>query len=202
MTVLILSLSVPIIVSSPSSTTGQLEGELARSLIGLEGNVVSYILSFAILGTLWARHHNMFYFVARVDRSLLWLNLLFLLTIGFIPFSTALLGRYYTLQIPVVLYGANLALSGIAMQFIWQHINKQKLMVGGSADERTMNRINRRLILGPVIYVLGIVFSWWNVDVSIAIYIVVLLFNVFAGTLGFWPGRDGRMAGSKSQETY
>jgi uncharacterized membrane protein len=31
----------------------------------------------------------------------------FLLTIGFLPFSTALIGRYYQEQLPVIIYGAN-----------------------------------------------------------------------------------------------
>ena len=60
----------------------------------------------------------MFHYVVRVDRFLLWLNILFLMTIGFIPFSTALVGHYFYLQIPLVIYGANLIATSITSMFL------------------------------------------------------------------------------------
>jgi uncharacterized membrane protein len=88
MTVLILSLSVPIVTSGslPSENS-----QLLSYLTSLLPDILSYVISFAILGTFWIRHHTMFHYVTRVDRVVLWLNILFLMTIGFIPFSTALI---------------------------------------------------------------------------------------------------------------
>src|ERR1700680_4108532 len=91
MTVLVLSLSVPIVTSTSLPAENS---QLFDELKGLIPDILSYVISFAILGTYWIRHHTMFHYVVRVDRVLLWLNILFLMTIGFIPFSTALIGRY------------------------------------------------------------------------------------------------------------
>jgi uncharacterized membrane protein len=44
------------------------------------------VLSFLVIGLLWMAHHNQFSFIARVDGVMMWLNLLFLLMIGLIPF--------------------------------------------------------------------------------------------------------------------
>jgi uncharacterized membrane protein len=45
----------------------------------------SCVLSFLVIGTYWIAHHQTFRYVASYDRTLLWLNLLFLLSISFIP---------------------------------------------------------------------------------------------------------------------
>jgi uncharacterized membrane protein len=62
------------------------------------------------LGIHWVGHHSLFHFVRRVDRDVLWLNLLFLLFITLLPFSTNLLSGNSPLHIPVAVYGANLLL--------------------------------------------------------------------------------------------
>jgi uncharacterized membrane protein len=94
MTVLVLTLSVPVITGGASNL------EVAFDILVLAPNIIGYVLSFLLLAVLWISHHNVFHYMTRVDRPLLWLNTLFLLTIGFLPFSTALTGKYLQLQVP------------------------------------------------------------------------------------------------------
>ena len=42
--------------------------------------IATFVLSFVVVGVYWVAHHNMLHFIERVDRSLLWLNLLLLLS--------------------------------------------------------------------------------------------------------------------------
>jgi TMEM175 potassium channel family protein len=145
MTVLILSLSVPIVTSSSLATENS---QLITSLRGLLPDILSYVISFAILGSFWIRHHTMFYFVTNVDRILLWLNIIFLLTIGFIPFSTALLGRYPTLELSLIIYGANLIATSMASQFLWIYAVRKKLVSRDTIDEENISRITSRMTAG------------------------------------------------------
>jgi uncharacterized membrane protein len=55
---------------------------------------LEYILSFLVIGTIWANHHSRFRFIARSDHVLLFLNTLFLMYVAFIPVTTALLSEY------------------------------------------------------------------------------------------------------------
>ena len=75
----------------------------------------SYAMSFVMLGVLWIGHHFQFQFIHRADRSLLWLNILFLLLITFLPFSTAVLGNYYDVPLAVALYGGTVVLAGTGL---------------------------------------------------------------------------------------
>jgi uncharacterized membrane protein len=182
MTVLILSLSVPIITSSSLATENS---QLLNSLQSLLPDILGYVLSFAILGSFWIRHHTMFNFVTKVDRVLLWLNIIFLLTIGFIPFSTALLGRYPMLQLSLVVYGANLIATSVTSQFVWRYAVKKKLVIHDTLDEEVVSRINTRLTIGPVSYFIAIIISFIDPLVTLAIYIITLLFLIVNTTTGF-----------------
>lgn len=182
MTVLVLSLSVPIITSKPLPAENM---QLASSLRSLLPDILSYMISFVILGAFWVRHHTMFHYVVKVDNRLLWFNIFFLMTIGFIPFSTALLGRYPSLQLSLIVYGANLIATSISSQFLWIYSTREKLIAPDTLNERAVGAINRRLTIGWVAYAVAMIISYFDPTVTLAIYIVTMFFFVFNTGYGF-----------------
>ena len=62
--------------------------ELTQELIALIPKFFTYFLSFMILGLLWFEHQMVSHYISRSDRAHIWLNLLFLMSISLIPFST------------------------------------------------------------------------------------------------------------------
>jgi uncharacterized membrane protein len=85
-TLLVLQLSLPVLSASAT------DAELTRHLVEMIPKLFAYVISFAVVGIFWVGHHGVFHFVVHADRTLLWLNNLFLLSVGFIPFPAALLG--------------------------------------------------------------------------------------------------------------
>ena len=84
-----------LILGIPIPNLTRIEDEQLRSrLINALHELIPYITSFATIGIIWLNHHAMFHAVERVDHPTLVLNLLLLLVVSFIPFPTALLGRY------------------------------------------------------------------------------------------------------------
>ena len=69
---------------------------LAHALANDWPHYVTYVVSFVTIGIIWLNHNAMFRRVASVDHALMSLNLLLLLTIGALPFSTALMAHYLT----------------------------------------------------------------------------------------------------------
>ncbi len=107
-TLLVLNLQVPQLAASVVSR------ELLPKLFELWPKLLIYVLSFVIVGIYWVAHHNTFNYIKRSDRFLLWLNLLLLLCIVFIPFPTALIGQYPEQQISVVIYGGTLVIGCVS----------------------------------------------------------------------------------------
>lgn len=54
----------------------------------------AYLLSFFIIGIIWVNHHGLIRSIALVDRTLLFLNLVLLLFVVLIPFTTATVAQY------------------------------------------------------------------------------------------------------------
>ena len=82
--------------------------------------IVMYVMSFIIIGLYWVSHHNSMQVVKKTDRGFLWLNILLLLCVSFIPFPTSLVGRYPFQAWPIIIYGITLIvcnLIGTAMMF-------------------------------------------------------------------------------------
>src|SRR5260370_1833164 len=142
MTVLVLSLSVPVIASS--ITGSQLSSEVVAGIEALWPNILGYVLSFLLLAVLWISHHSVFHYVTKVDRPLLWLNTLFLLTIGFLPFSTALIGRYPELQLPVIIYGADIIATSFCMLGIFSYSARNGLLVVPQHYAKVKQRMKAR----------------------------------------------------------
>jgi uncharacterized membrane protein len=178
MTVLVLSLSVPVIAS------GATNAEVATDIETLGPNILSYVLSFLLLAVLWISHHNIFHYMTRVDRPLLWLNTIFLLAIGFLPFSTALLGKYPMFQVPVVIFGANIIAISICMLGILSYSSRTGLLVVPEKDLRVMGRVRSRWRTGPVFYLAAILLSFISPQISFAAYVAILIFMVVQSI--FW----------------
>lgn len=81
------------------------EADLTRALLDLWPNLLAYVLSFSVIGILWQNHHALFRLVTQIDRTTVFLNLVLLAVIAFIPFVTSTLGTYPTLRPAAFLYG-------------------------------------------------------------------------------------------------
>jgi uncharacterized membrane protein len=117
MTLLVVDLAVPVLHHDSSVH------ELADQLNGEKENFISFFISFAVIGRYWLAHHAFFSQLARIDRALIGLNLVYLAFIAFLPFPTALLGEYFSNPLSVVIYAVNVAIvSGMeVVLFSWAH---------------------------------------------------------------------------------
>jgi uncharacterized membrane protein len=119
---------------------------------------VSFIYSFLVVGMYWIIHHNEMDLIKGTSRELLWLNLVFLLFIVFIPFSAALLGANWRLanddfwyeRIPILTYSANLILAGAALQATWLYASHRAYLLGERAVGSAVDDTTKRNLLIPI----------------------------------------------------
>lgn len=69
-------------------------GDLASRLGELWPNYLAYVISFLAIGIMWISHHSMLRRLASVDHAVLVANLLLLLCIVVLPFTTSLFATY------------------------------------------------------------------------------------------------------------
>ncbi len=86
-TLLVLDLHVPRLTALHGAP-------LAAVLLDQWPVYVAFMLSFLQVGVIWANHHSMFHYIHRTDHGLLVYNLLLLLCVAVLPFTTAILSEY------------------------------------------------------------------------------------------------------------
>ncbi|RFU39121.1 DUF1211 domain-containing protein, partial [Actinomadura logoneensis] len=114
----------------------------------------SYAVTFLVIGIAWIHHHNLFHRVARVDRTLLFLNLGLLATVSFLPLPTATLGEHLTrphAADAAVFYTLSMAASSAWFTLFWHHLARHPELMHEAA-RGTAGRARRRSLLGPVGY--------------------------------------------------
>ncbi len=70
------------------------DADFWRALLGTVPELLNFALSFLLLGLLWMVHVRQFEHVVAVDTPMLWLNVLRLLGVVFVPFATTLNNEY------------------------------------------------------------------------------------------------------------
>jgi uncharacterized membrane protein len=116
-----------------------------------------------------------------VDYSpkLIWLNLVFLLSIVLMPFSTGAFGEYSTpatihLKTPLIIYVANICFTGAMMFWLLAFVgNPSNALLDGSTDPVVIRDAKRRAALVPAIFALTIPVAFW--DAYVARYVPILI---------------------------
>ena len=146
---------------------------LQAKMIELLPTFVTYILTFVTLGIYWVGLHNEFHYIKRSDRMLLWISLFFLMFVSILPFTTGLLGRYPNLQLPYILYGTNLIIIGIINYALWTYATRHHRLTEHTVSVGLIRWIKRRIVVAPVICVIAIGASFYNLHLSLACYLLV-----------------------------
>lgn len=88
LTLLVIGIAVPTVEDVRSSR------QMWDVLIDLREEFVTFFVGFAVIGRYWLAHHRFVAVLAAVDTRLMAMNLVYLAFVAFLPFPTALVGRY------------------------------------------------------------------------------------------------------------
>ena len=148
------------------------EGKEFQDLISVFPKFISYVLSFIYIGIYWNNHHHLLQGLTKVNGKMLWANLHLLFWLSLIPFSTAWMGENYFSKSTMTLYGIILMFSAIAFNLLQTCIVKTE-GTDSLVGRATKNDLKGKLSI--VLYLLGIIISFFNQWISGVIYLIVAL---------------------------
>jgi uncharacterized membrane protein len=176
-TLLILEFKAPHL-SDPESGA-----ELLREIAKLWPTLLSYLISFFMLGIYWVGHRNVFEAIQRSDRTLLWLNNFFLLGVSFLPFPAAILGQYHANAMALTIYGANLATISLFLYLLLAHARRHPHLFGAHVTPGLVSA-GRIIILTPfAFYSLAALAAFVAPRLSLLIFMSLPVLYVSPGTL-------------------
>lgn len=136
------------------------ELQAVNVLLGLIPKFVGFLLSFFIIAIYWVAHHRIFRFVRRLDNKLLWLNLLFLLSIILMPFTTAYQSEYGLLRTPWILYSLNVSFTGVMQLLLQRHLRNPRLQLIDHPEHEHADLDLSRPLMAPIVFGVSIVLAF------------------------------------------
>jgi len=158
-------------------------GGLADALLHNWPSYVTYVVSFLVIGIIWVNHHAVLERIRKVDRPLLFLNLVFLMAVALIPFPTALLADYlqtgHDERLAAAVYGGSMTLMGLTFGSIWAYAVFNSDLLREGVDRVRARRSLWIFAAGNPLYVLAIGASLLSATLALAIYALLALFYMF-----------------------
>lgn len=156
--------------------------DLKHGLLQLAPQLVVYLMTFLTAGIFWIGQQTQLNNLARSNRSLTWMHLLFLFAVTLLPFSTRLLGEHLTSRVTLLWYWGNILLLGVALYLTWLCAEQLDLLKPDIPPDAPA-AIKRRIVIAQCLYAVGALLAIWNTYASIAWIVFVQLNYVLAGPL-------------------
>src|SRR3954447_18482831 len=173
MTILVFNISVPELILFAEGQHA--EERLSHRFSSLWPDILAYIISFTTLGVFWITHHRIFRWIVYADRPLIWINISFLMTIGFIPFSTTLLTQYLGQQISIFVYSFNAVLAGAIVYALYYYTKQNPELLDKTVPVLIGKRSGRRIVATTLTYSVTVIFSFIYLPVSLFLLLLVLI---------------------------
>jgi uncharacterized membrane protein len=163
LTLLALSLAVPVLNLPAGASNSEVSGRLAHVLQADWHVFVGYIFAFVMIAIWWVNHHRTFRFIERYDTVLLWLNLVLLLQIAVMPFVLSVYTSYDNTQTAVGLFSAIEATCGFTLGAIWWYATHAHL-TDPKLNPRIVHYYRVRGAIVPLFFVAAIGVTFVSVE--------------------------------------
>lgn len=163
---------------------------LVISLLGIHNRLAhhwpeyaAFAFSFLTIGVMWVNHHHLVNQLAKADRVFLFLNLLLLMGVVFIPFPTALIGEHIRdggARDAAIAYGCTGIYLSVFFFALWHYGRRHVLRP--DADPKTVSGITRSYMPGSLLYLTGTLIALGTPVGSAIFYGAIAVFYAVSNT--------------------
>ena len=112
----------------PESSADLHDRELLKSLLESWPKVLAFLTSFTVIANFWVGHNVLFQHVRRFDGGIMWLALLQLLCVAFIPFPTSVIGSHISDPVAQQFYFSTPLVAGLVMAALWYMTSRRPVL--------------------------------------------------------------------------
>lgn len=169
-TLLVLKIDLPYLTQAEITSP-----RLISELINLWPSYFANIISFLIIGYYWLTHHAIFSLLKKLDHFVIWLNIIFLISLSFLPFPVDLFGDYGNSLVVIMFYSLNLSVVGFLLALIWLYaVNKHGFIQKGTG-KRQVFYYSCRFFLAPVVFLISVPLAFIDPAVAKISWIFVII---------------------------
>jgi uncharacterized membrane protein len=161
--------------------------DLGSELRHLWPSYLAFATSFLTIGIIWMNHHFCVETMARVDRTLMFLNLLLLMTVSFLPFPTRLVAESFKEhageQPAVLAYAATFVLMAVIYNVWWRYASSGRRLIRDDVPDSGIRAINRAFDPGVPLYTVTLLVAFWSPLASVALTFAIAAFYLPSAAL-------------------
>lgn len=178
-TLLVIEIHVPHFKPGISITE---QWEELRQLIP---SLVAFGFSFLNILVFWTNHDAINKVIVRYDIKVTYLNIIFLLFISLIPFTTAFIGQNPHSFVATAAYGLVLMFASLIAILMYHHLAFRANLFLPEVSAKSKKRVYKQIVPSPFIYIAAIVCGLITTYIPIVIYIVMPVIFMFLPQLDF-----------------
>jgi uncharacterized membrane protein len=158
-------------------------GALPQALLGLLPEIGVYALSFVIVGLYWVGHHRMFQYIVRYDYTLVWLNLLHLMCIAFLPVVNGILGSYFAQPVAMLFYCTTLCITSLSSVVLWWYASHNQRLIEPDLEPRIVRYLASRAAATIVVALLAAGLAFLSTTAAIILLVAYAILAIPFGRL-------------------
>jgi uncharacterized membrane protein len=129
----------------------------------------------------WINHHIQFHFVVHTNRTLIWINLSYLLLVSFLPFATDLIGDHKDLVLPCEIYGVTLlALSATSFVHL-AYLSRHRELASAALTPHVIAIMMRRIAFFALLPLLSMLAALVSTHIAVYVYLLLVIAHFFPG---------------------
>lgn len=161
--------------------------DLGNELLHLWPSYLAYGTSFLTIGIIWMNHHFCVETMGRVDRTLMFLNLVLLMIVSFLPFPTRLVAESIKQgngeRAAVLAYAATFLLMAVVYNVWWRYASSGRRLIADGVPDRAVRAISRAFDPGVPLYGITFAVAFWSPVASVALTFAIAAFYLPSAAL-------------------
>lgn len=171
MTLLVLNINLP-------QTFGPVsDPAISQYMVSLFQQLGIYAFSFILLASFWRAHHMQFFYIKRSDSFLIWLNVIWLMFVALVPFSTNFVSDFGNHILPMLFFNVNMFIIGIFFIFMWTYARRKNFFIHEMSNEH-YNMVKKINYILPAAALIAIFITFisplWS---PVAYFLIAILKN-------------------------
>ena len=159
---------------------------------------IGYYISFAFIGGIWITHSGVTRFMKLGDSAAYALNLVLLVFVGLLPFTTSLMVTHLRgddAGLATLLYGVDVLLASLVLSLLVLYLAREPALLVDDLDETTLRRVARQRWASIGLNGVAIALALVAPQVAAGLYLVASTSLLVIPLLGLRRHRQQRRAG-------
>jgi len=175
----VFAIAITLLVLTIAEPSGSFR-DLSHQLWDRWPSYAAYVVSFMVIGIMWLNHHSIFGYFERIDRPLVYLNQLLLLTVVFVPYPTGVLGEALRkgegTQTAAVFYSVTMAVNAYCWAALWLYGSSGRRLLHEKFPEEQRRSATAAFTIGPVLYTLAIGIAFISAYAVLAFHFLLAVY--------------------------